>query len=161
MVNNYPRTYRVHTPQSVCNTGGATAMLMCLHGWQQDAAWACDAMCAPYAQSRGIVAVCPQGTPDTTAFFTHGRVEFGWNTEPGTGWSAVDDVAFLRRLIGHVNGHVRIPQNLTYTIGFSLGGGMAYRLMCNSSDLISGFGVVAQPGPYGRCSGFRSFCMGC
>ena len=44
VVNNYPRTYRVHNPQSVCNTGGATAMLMCLHGWQQDAAWACDAM---------------------------------------------------------------------------------------------------------------------
>lgn len=47
-----------------------------------------------------------------------------------------------------VHGRIAIPQHLTYALGFSMGGGLVYRLLCEASDVISGFGVACQPGPY-------------
>ena len=69
-VGTWSRTFLIHTPASACdatgNSNGATApaVVLCLHGWYDSAEWACNAMCAPYAESHGFIAVCPQGTSE-------------------------------------------------------------------------------------------------
>jgi len=61
-------------------------------------------------------------------------------------WEA-DDVAFIRGLIGHlVDTGVSDPHRV-YVTGFSNGGMMALRLICEASDLIAAVGVVAATFP--------------
>ena len=144
LVGNTTRDFLAHTPAAACNSNisrAASAVLVCLHGWRQDSSWACSAMCTPYAEAHGFVALCPQGLTDQYA-------NTGWNTHDGSGWSAHDDMSFVRAMISYAHTQAVVP-NVTYVTGFSMGGGLSYRMMCEASDIISGFSVVAQPGPWG------------
>ena len=60
------------------------------------------------------------------------------------------DVYNIYDTCGHDRSGNRIPRQRTFAIGFSFGGGMVYRLMCEASDIIFGFAVVAQPGPFSQ-----------
>jgi polyhydroxybutyrate depolymerase len=61
-------------------------------------------------------------------------------------WEA-DDVAFIRSLIGYlVDTGVSDPHRV-YVTGFSNGGMMALRLICEAPDLIAGAGIIAASFP--------------
>jgi poly(3-hydroxybutyrate) depolymerase len=62
-------------------------------------------------------------------------------------------VGFIKAAREWVLGEYAVPNDLTYAIGFSFGGDMTYRLMCEASDIISGFAVTGQGGPWSRNSG--------
>ena len=133
------RSFSIFAPPAACGqVGHIYAVVVCLHGWRQTAHWACEAMCMPYASSYGFVALCPQGA---------GSGYSGWNTQPGTAWSA-DDMGFIRSSVAYVHNHIQIPEQRTYAVGFSFGGGLVYRLMCEASDIFAGYAVYAQPGPF-------------
>jgi len=123
--------------------GQPAALVLCFHGKWQASSWACEAICAPYAALRGFIAACPQGLRDT-----YGNT--GWNTGENSGFDAHDDVGFIRATINHIHASNNVPQRRTTAVGFSMGGGITYRLMCEASDLISAFAVYAQPGPGGQ-----------
>jgi polyhydroxybutyrate depolymerase len=58
-----------------------------------------------------------------------------------------DDVAFLRALVEHlVRTGVSDPQRV-YVTGFSNGGMMAFRLMCEATDVFAAVAVIAAPLP--------------
>ena len=143
-VNGVDRTFLVHTPSAACNASNpsttASAVVLCLHGWLKDASWACRAMCVPYAEAHGFVAVCPQGGRDSNG-------HTGWNTHDGSGWGG-DDTGFVRAAVGYTQARTAV-RDVTYAIGFSMGGGMTYRLMCEASDVIAGFAIASQTGPWG------------
>jgi poly(3-hydroxybutyrate) depolymerase len=170
VIGNVTREFEVYRPSSTCQSSGgsadafmpgigappattqspATAVVLCLHGWRQTGSWACMAMCAPHADAHGYIAVCPSGTVDGVNSLT------GWNTDEASAWSSVDDVGFFRAAVADVHARANVVQNTTYAIGFSMGGGMIYRLMCEASDLFSGFSVVAQYGPWAPNAGIGS-----
>ena len=116
-----------------------------MHAKWHSAQWGCSALCANYADTLGFIAACPQGTTD-------GNGHTGWNTGGPThvGVPTSDDVRFVREMIADVHSRIHVPQQLTYALGFSMGGGMVYRLLCEASDIISGFGVASQSGPFGQ-----------
>ena len=145
-VSGTTRTFHVVANPAACGQedGKTYAVVVCIHGWRQSDLWACEAMCAPYAASHSFIGLCPLGLGGEDG-------ESGWNTQPGNGHLA-DDLGFIRNAIAYVHDRSgnRIPKQRTFAIGFSFGGGMVYRLMCEASDIIFGFAVVAQPGPFSQ-----------
>ena len=137
------RSFTVVTPPGLASGGGAEALIIGIHGWTQSAQWACQVMLQPYIANINAIGLCVQGS--LNSFYTS-----GWDTG-NTGFEALwstNDVGFIKAAREWVLGEYAVPDDLTYAIGFSLGGAMTYRLMCEASDVISGFGVVGQSGPW-------------
>ena len=65
-----------------------------------------------------------------------------WNVQIGNE-GAVDDVGFLRALVARISSEYNIDPERIYATGHSRGGGMAYRLACEASDLFAAFSTVA------------------
>jgi polyhydroxybutyrate depolymerase len=55
----------------------------------------------------------------------------------------VDDVGFIRAMVGAVAQTHTIDRRRLYATGISTGGMMAYRLACEASDVFAAIGVVA------------------
>jgi polyhydroxybutyrate depolymerase len=68
----------------------------------------------------------------------------------------VDDVAFIRRLVGHlVRTGVSDPQRV-YVAGFSNGGMMALRLMCEAPELIAAAAPIGASFPVELAAGCKA-----
>jgi polyhydroxybutyrate depolymerase len=88
------------------------------------------------ADASGFIVVYPNGT---------GRKK-SWNGGHCCGEAAmneVDDVGFIRALIGELTLVVNVDPSRVYASGFSNGAIMAYRLACELSDKIAAVGPVA------------------
>ena len=143
------REYTVITPPGKAEGGNAVALVVGIHGWTQTAQWACQAMLQPYVRQWDVVGLCPQGV------LAAAGGQSGWNTASadggdgdGGGLYEDDDVGFIMAARDEVLARYSVTDSLTYVIGFSFGGNMAYRLMCEESDRLSGFAVVGQEGPW-------------
>jgi polyhydroxybutyrate depolymerase len=55
----------------------------------------------------------------------------------------VDDVAFIAAVVAAVDGQVSVASGQTFLLGFSNGGKMAYRVMCERPDLFAAFAVMS------------------
>ncbi len=100
------------------------------------------------AAAHGFLAVFPDGTGE----LKH-RV-LTWNAGYCCGFAAetgVDDVGYLRELIGALVARYRVDPSRVYLSGFSNGGMLAYRAACELSDLVAGIGVVSGAMPPGAC----------
>ena len=111
-------------------------------------------MVAPYADSLGIIGLCPQGLVNSNGETGWGRLGHLFRTSQGPRqwnqqWTA-DDLGFIRAAQARVLGEYSVPDGLTYATGFSMGGAMVYELLCEASDTISGFSSVGQGGPFER-----------
>jgi polyhydroxybutyrate depolymerase len=100
----------------------------------------------PLAEARGFLYCYPNGTP---LFALAG---FGWNgtdalSDPATDWGGpiVDDAGYLRDLIGEIGQRFAVDRKRVYLVGHSNGGMMAYRMACQSADLIAGIASLAGP----------------
>ncbi|MDQ6947606.1 MAG: hypothetical protein M3256_15385 [Actinomycetota bacterium] len=85
------------------------------------------------ASNNGFVAVYPEG------------VGLSWNAGfccGHTGYGA-DDVGFVNAAIDQLESDYRIAAAQVYSVGFSSGAFMAYRLACEDSSRIAGIGSVA------------------
>ena len=49
----------------------------------------------------------------------------------------VDDVAFARQMIAEIESEACVDKKRVYAAGFSMGGGMSYKLACDASDIIA------------------------
>lgn len=137
------REFTVVTPPGMALGSSASSLLIAIHGSTQSAKWACQAMAEPYVNVLNMIAVCPQG-------ISNGYGLSGWNATDGAygpGYTA-DDVGFVRAAREWVLARYAVADQLTFAIGFSFGAEMTFRLMCEASDVISGFGVVGAAGPY-------------
>lgn len=140
-----PSTYSAQTP--------ATLVIL-LHGYGDSGIWTENYMKLQYlAESRGFLYCYPDALIDATG------AQF-WNAifENATDASAVrsynvDDVAFLRDLIQEIGRQFNLERKRVYLIGHSNGSQMAYRMACESADLIAGIATLAglRPLDYGLC----------
>lgn len=101
------------------------------------------------AEKNNFIAVFPDGS----ARF-QGRGRYTWNAGSCCGYAAkknVDDVGFLRKLVAELKTKYNIDPNRIYATGFSNGGGMAYRLACEASDMVKAIAVVSSSLDVNRC----------
>jgi polyhydroxybutyrate depolymerase len=133
--NGVTRRYLLYAPAAL---DGATpaAVVFSMHGFASNArqqvqltGW------NDIADAHGFLVVYPQGlgTPPRWNAGSLGRLN------PG----AADDVGFLSALAAHLSETWCIDPDRVYANGMSNGGGMAYRLACEASDVFAAFGGVA------------------
>lgn len=128
------RTYLVHVPQSYDGTR-PVSLLVDLHGFSSTADEE-RRVSGHLAQSdrRGFIAVWPQG------------VLLSWN---GYGCCfvsnlvQVDDVTFLRSLIGGMKQRANIDASRVFVTGISNGGSMAQRMACEAADIVRAVAAVS------------------
>jgi polyhydroxybutyrate depolymerase len=129
--------------------GNRVPLLVVLHGLGMTAVeMARQSGFAAAAPERGYVAVFASGTADS---FAAGRC---CGEAVAT---AVDDVDYLRRLITDAWDRLPVDPDRTYLVGYSNGGMMTYRFLCEGADLLAGAASIAgsdsddcQSGPIPR-----------
>ena len=130
-VDKRTRSYTVHTPP---NTSTALPTVVLLHPYSAAGAGFLrytDLSSVADAQGFAVVA------PDTAA-----GILGTWNSG-GEGPQNIDDVAFLRAMIGALVTQGTSDPARIYLAGMSDGGFMAYRGGCELSDLVAAIAVVA------------------
>jgi len=136
------RSYLLYIPTSY-DAQTPAPLVLAFHGFAQGAPrLAGSAGWDVLAEEHGFVLVYPQGS---------GRIPRWESGLFQADEQAVDDVAFVRDLIGILSDSLCIDTTRVYANGLSNGGGMSYRLACELSDQITAFGGVA--GAYSRLAG--------
>jgi polyhydroxybutyrate depolymerase len=137
------RAYRVHVPRRY-RPGLAAPLLVALHGGGGDMDWqADDAKYGLIGQSEraGFIVVFPNGY----SRFPRGRLAT-WNGGRCCGRARdldVDDVGFIRAVVGHVSQALDIDRSRVFATGMSNGAMMAYRLACEAADMFRAIAAVA------------------
>ena len=132
------RSYRVLVPDSACTK--PRGLVVALTGIHQKKEWACGTIIEPYAAAFCIIGVCPQGVETEDM---DGPIS-GWNTNDANSFYAQwdrDDVGFIRNIVNELVPEFSIPSDKVFAFGFSFGGGMTFRLACETANLFSGFAV--------------------
>ena len=137
------RWYRVHIPLSY-QPGVPTAVLLGFHGGGGDArGFAETTELEGTADRHGFIAVFPEGTgplgPWVFALLT-------WNAGNCCGYAQehdIDDVGFVRDLLGDLASHYAIDPNRIFATGLSNGGMMSYRLGVELADRLAAVAPVA------------------
>ena len=84
------------------------------------------------ADAEGFIVVWPNGIGNA------------WNVGPCcTMDRAVDDVAFARAMIDQITTTACIDPKRIYAVGYSMGGGMSYKLACDAADIIAAVAPAA------------------
>ena len=95
------------------------------------------------AAARGMITVYPQGAGNS------------WNAGSCCGRAqaeGIDDVRFLRQLVGEIESELCIDRNRVYATGMSNGAMMSYRLACEASDLVAAVAPVDGVEALPRCT---------
>jgi polyhydroxybutyrate depolymerase len=93
----------------------------------------------PLAETRGFLYCYPDGTTNRVG-------NRFWNAADACCdfWSGgVDDAGYLRGLIEEIGKQFAVDRKRVYLIGHSNGGFIAYRMACQSADLIAGIASLA------------------
>jgi len=128
------RQYLVHVPRSY--RGGPTPMLIAMHGGGGDADFQADD--ARYrliskSEQAGFIAVFPNG---------YSRMPSGilatWNAGNCCARAQagdIDDVGFIRAVIGRIETQANIDRRRIFATGMSNGGMMSFRLACEAPEI--------------------------
>jgi polyhydroxybutyrate depolymerase len=131
------RTFLLHLPASYGRQ--AQPVIINYHGYS----WSAQQMVRAtrfnqLGDQQGFISVYPQGYENPST----------WNAGVGaygpTG--SEDDIQFTRDMLSYLGHNYCIDSQRVYITGFSLGGGMAYRLACDMSDQIAA--VATASGAY-------------
>ncbi len=137
-VGGRSREYILHVPAGY-NFDSPLPLVIVLHGAIQGNASAerMSGMSA-LADKEGFVAVYPQGTSMMGNAPT-------WNAGNCCGYAQrenIDDIAFLRALIGKLEKDYRINPKRIYVTGISNGAMMSYRAACEMADVVAAVAPV-------------------
>jgi len=147
------REYLVHVPKSY--RGGATPMLVALHGGGGDADFQADDskyQLISKSEAAGFIAVFPNG------YSRLGGVLATWNAGSCCGAAQknqVDDVGFLHEVIRRVERQAKIDPTRVFMTGMSNGALMSWRMACEASDLIHGIAPVEGTDNTAHCTPSR------
>lgn len=87
------------------------------------------------ADAKGFIVVYPDG------------IGHNWNDGRGTANPNIDDVGFIRQLIGNLESRLPINSKRIYATGVSNGGHFSFRLACDLSDVLAAVGSDIGPMP--------------
>ena len=128
------RTFIVHLTPSYGNQ--PQALMINYHGYQNTALRTAQRTnMGVEADRAGFILVFPQGV-DNPPSWNAGVGAFGPTGD-------ADDVQFTRDLISYFEHNYCLDAHRIYVTGYSLGGGMAYRIACALSNQIAAFATVA------------------
>lgn len=142
-----PRTYRIFAPTTADAAPEAPALVVVLHGNGGDGAQiAAVSGFDAVAAREGFVVAYPDG------------LRGSWNYVRGIpGYpEAPDDAAFLRALVARVQAERGADPARTYVVGYSNGGFMAQRLLCEAPEAFAGAVSVSAAG----FAGLERLCEG-
>ncbi len=129
------RSYFLHVPEDLQENA---PLVVVIHGYTGTAEGIMKySRMNDLADENGFVVVYPQGTVDSqeNTFF---NVGYSFNAS-----SKVDDVAYIRALVIHLQTTYQTSTKKTFATGMSNGGDMSYLLACTSSDLFRAVAPVA------------------
>jgi polyhydroxybutyrate depolymerase len=138
-VGGVERTYRV-----VGNQSGAPKqrrLVIALHGYTGNGRQFAYYSALHNAFGTDTVVAYPDATKTTAR-----GDKPGWNAQfcCGSGWkSGVDDVDFIRTLIGDLAAKYNIDQDRVFLVGFSNGAFMTQRFAVEHPDLVAGVAVIS------------------
>jgi polyhydroxybutyrate depolymerase len=125
-----------------CRTGNA--LLIVLHGYTGNGPGTIDYFgIKAEAEKRGFLYLGPNGTKDSSGN------QF-WNASSACcdfAKTAVDDSAYLSKLIDDVGAEWNVDRNRVYVLGHSNGGFMAYRMGCEHRTQIAAIASLAGAMP--------------
>jgi len=138
--NGQARSYILHLPPSY-NGENQMALVVVLHGGAGNAGNIEEVTgFSEKADEEGFIVVYPDGS----GRFNHYLLT--WNSGFCCGYSLennIDDVGFIRALIGYLQENYAINRNMIYVTGISNGGMMSYRLGAELSDIVAAIAPVA------------------
>ena len=136
------REYILHIPKNY-DSESPTPIVINLHGFGDCASDFAETVGDFYkfnelADLENIITVYPQGA------YRPEKEDTYW--EPGdSGVQDIfkNDIYFIEQLVTEIGLEYNVDMNRVYAIGYSNGGMMVYSLACNSSNLISGVGIMS------------------
>jgi len=134
------RSWLVHQPPSY-NPGKTWPVVLVFHGGGGKGEQMADMTgFSKKADREGFIAVYPNGSGRLQNHF------LTWNAGNCCAWAyenQIDDVGFIRALIGQLKKDYAVDEKRIFVTGISNGGMMSYRLACELSDQIAAIGPVA------------------
>jgi len=134
------RTYLVHLPPAYDRAKSWPVVLVFHGGGGHGEQMARMTGFSGKADREGFIAVYPNGSGRwQNRFLT-------WNAGNCCAWAyenRIDDVGFIRALIGQLKKDYAVDEKRVFATGISNGGMMSYRLACELSDRIAAIGPVA------------------
>jgi polyhydroxybutyrate depolymerase len=142
------RGYAVHLPPGATDSRAMPLVIVLHGGGGAGAGAAMQTGFSREADRSGFIVAYPDGTDQPRPFLNAvGKPGLlTWNAGGCCGYAMenrVDDVAFLRAMVGDVERGHRIDPKRVYVTGMSNGAMMAYRFACEASDLVAAVGIVA------------------
>ena len=146
------RSYLLHIPPAP-DRGQPLPVVIVLHGGGGNAeGMAQTSGFTVKADEERFIVIYPNGT---------GRLPnrlLTWNSGNCCGYAYennVDDVSFIRAVIGQVRQELNVDSRRIFVTGFSNGGMMSYRLACELSDIVAAVAPVAGALNYEKCDPVR------
>ena len=138
--NGQSRSYILHLPPSY-NGVDEMPLVVVLHGGGGNAENIEEGTgFSEKADEEGFIVVYPDGTGRLNQYL------LTWNSGFCCGYALennIDDVGFIRALIGYLQEKYAINRHMIYVTGISNGGMMSYRLGAELSDVIASIAPVA------------------
>ncbi len=137
----------VHVPPGY-QAGRPTPVVLMLHGAGATARWTIQQTeWTDKADAEGFLAVFPEGVPadpsKPQAFSSNPLLWNDGSARRPLGTHEIDDVGFLRALLDDLESHLTLDPRRVFATGFSVGGGMAFRLGAELADRVAAIAPVA------------------
>jgi len=133
-VGSVSRSFVLHVPGSYNGTK-PVPLIVDLHGLGSSGM--SELQSSPYpavTDAEGVVIALPDGSK--------GTLGTAWNLGPCC-VANVDDIAFIRALVAHVQSTACIDSRRVYAVGVLTGGGMVYDLACQTADIFAAVAPAA------------------
>ncbi len=150
------RKYLVHVPPTY-DGSKRLPLVLCLHGGGGDIGFARRMFkMNQKADTEGFIVAYPNGSGRL------GSHILTWNAEECCGYAEahrINDVDFIRRFLHHVESEYNVDRSRVYTVGFSNGAMMTYRLAAEMPEEFAAFAVISgsmngkEPAPVAPISG--------
>jgi len=128
------RTFLIHLPPSY--GGKPQPLVIAYHAYSQKAeTMARYSRMSTEADKANFIAVFPQGVDDPSS----------WNAGLGAAGptGSADDIQFTQDLLSYLEKNYCVDSHRIYVTGYSIGGGMAYRVACRLTGEIAAIATVA------------------
>ncbi|MFH1210847.1 MAG: PHB depolymerase family esterase [archaeon] len=149
----FTRYYKVHIPTGY-NESTKTPVVIYVHGGGGDVRAAYMDGLDKMSDRQGFILAVPEATGEVK----YGHLRGSWNGGKWAGGECcgnADDVGFISKMIGEIEGKFNVDEKRVYATGISNGGLMTNRLGCELADKIAAIATVAPAALMSDCAPLR------